>query len=763
MQVRRNRSALLACTATAVLSLAAAAFAQSAPADTASGAAASETALSPIIVKGKRVGQTGTVADTPLATATNAEAIAKNEITSIADLGNTTEPGVDFLKSEGGVVIRGLGGPRVLTTIDGIPIPYLSNSARSGGPSTMTNGNGGADSFDFSSLSAVDILRGADSSRAGSGALAGALLLRTLEPEDLIAEGRDWGGVSKLIYDSEDNSFGGSAAIAKRFDNTSVLFQGGYKTGHETENKGSVDAIGAARTEANPADFDQYNLLFKLRQQLEGGHTVGITGERFSREITTDLKTLQGGLVGTSRRYAIGDHWGHDDSQRDRVSLDYRFASQNVDSIIDEARASIYWQRLVKNAGAEGTRLAAPAIGPWYRDNELEESSVGFTGSATSRFETGTLSHEVTIGGSIASFSAEQYLTGRDACVVNPAIPGCGSLHSNQADMPLVDGTRLGIYLDDRIAFGDSGFALTPGVRFDWHDYNPKLTPQYAANPGFPIGGLPAGNDGSRVTPKLLATYQATPSIELFAQWSMAYRAPTVDELYLDFANPASGYAVLGNANLKPETGQGFELGTNLGDDMFGGRVALFHNRYRNFIDTQTQFGHPSFPAFVQTNINRDKVEISGIEMKAHKYFDNGFNLHGALAYAYGKDKTTGEFIRSVAPFKAVVGFGYQQENWGTDLSLVASAGMRDDGVANTFDAPGYGVTNLTGWWEPEQFAGLRIQAGVYNLFDKTYFNAVKVKDINPNAVPSDMNSVQTKDFYSEAGRTFKISLTQRF
>lgn len=746
MQARRSRSALLACTALAVLSLSTGAVAQ----DAANGAAATgeSTNLQAVVVKGKRVGRTGTVSDTPLATQTTAAEIAKKDIDSIQDLGKLTEPGVDFLKSEGGVVIRGLGGPRVTTLVDGIPLPFLSNAARAGGPSTTTNANGGGDSFDFSSLSGIDVLRGADSSRAGSGALGGALVVRTLEPEDLIGEGRDWGGVAKLTFDGEDTSFGGSAAVAKRFDNTSVLFQGGYKRGHETRNNGTVDTVGPTRTKANPADFDQNNLLFKVRHEVEGGHTIGLTAERFERDLESDLKTLQGATTSSSRVWKIGDHWGQDDTQRDRVSLDYRFLSPDADTLIDEAQASLYWQRLVKNAGSVGTRVGTYA-GPWMRDNEIEENAIGLTGSATSRFDTGTLSHELTFGGNVAFFGAEQYLAGRDVCVTNPALGGCSNLHSNQADMPKIDGSRLGIYVDDRIAFGDSGFALTPGVRFDWYDYNPKLTPEYAVNPGYnPATGLPAGSDGSRFSPKLLATYQATSDIELFAQWSMAYRAPTVNELYLNFANPASGYAVLGNPNLKPETGQGFEIGANLGDDDFGGRVALFHNRYRNFIDTVRGPGTATYPIFVDSSFNRDRVEISGIEVKAHKAFENGFNVHGAFAYAYGKDTGANEFLRSVAPLKAIVGVGYEQENWGTDLSLVASAGMRDDKNAKTFDAPGYGVTNLTAWWEPEQTEGLRIQAGIYNLFDKTYYNAVGMKDVDTATPPANNNTLQPVKYY---------------
>ncbi|MGO7998496.1 hypothetical protein ACC734_40220, partial [Rhizobium ruizarguesonis] len=64
----------------------------------------------------------------------------------------------------------------------------------------------------------------------------------------------------------------GSAAAAKKIGNTSILFQGGYRKGHERENMGNNDVYGRYRTESDPDDFDQHNLLFKLRQEFEGGH-----------------------------------------------------------------------------------------------------------------------------------------------------------------------------------------------------------------------------------------------------------------------------------------------------------------------------------------------------------------------------------------------------------------------------------------------------------------------------------------------------------
>src|SRR5690606_26118096 len=145
------------------------------------------------------------------------------------------------------------------------------------------------------------------------------------------------------------------------------------------------------------------------------------------------------------------------------------------------------------------------------------------------------------------------------------------------------------------------------------------------------------------------------------------------------------------------------------------GKLTVFHNRYRNFIEGYQVSSAP----LIMSWRNIGEVEISGVELKARKDFANGFYLSGALAYAYGKNKTDDTILSSVAPFKAIVGIGYERENWGVDLTGIFAGHMREDGpqvdpqtgsAYETFDAPGYGIANLTGWWEPEQVKGLRIQ-----------------------------------------------------
>ncbi|WP_343315927.1 TonB-dependent hemoglobin/transferrin/lactoferrin family receptor [Brucella sp. BE17] len=687
--------------------------------------------LKTVVIKGVRTSK-GSVTDTPLASTTTADQISKQDINTLKDIGNTTEPGVAVNSTTGSVNIRGLEGNRVLTTIDGIAIPYLEAYVRSAV-------SGGSDAYDLSSLSTFDVLYGADASRVGGGAMGGALALKTLEPADLLAPGKAFGGIAKLTYDGSDKSFIGSAAVAQKIQNTSVLFQGSYKRGHEVQNTGDVGGYGSARTEANPRDYDRSNLMFKLRQELEGGHTVGLTAERNRLDADTDKYSDAGT---TYDNKTLRDN---QQNKRDRISLDYRYEAQSEDALVNNAFATLYWQRIERSYETNGTRISS-LRGPYSRKYNLEEERYGATGYTNLDFDTGTLSHSLTIGGDVSFSKYKQQLTGADNCTRGTATPMeqmfvCPYLHINQKDTPDVDATRFGMFVEDRIEIGDTPFAITPGIRYDWYKFKPDSESGYA------------DSTGNRFSPKIRASWQAMPELELFAQFSTTYKSPEIDQLYVTYLSAT--YGTIGNPDLDPETGYGFDIGANFGNQNTGGRITAFVNRYSSFIDTITT-RTDDYPDGLTTFRNLNKARIAGIELKAHHYFNNGINIHGAVSYAKAMNLDDNIPLSSSQPLKGVVGVGYDTENWGADASVVM-AGYLNQTIStrsgmSSRRLPGYGIVNLTGWWEPEQIKGMRLQAGVYNLFDKQYYNAMEVNSVS-----------NVTEFYSEAGRNFKISLTQKF
>ena len=702
--------------------------AQTAPATSSSAAApAGESEQKPTVA---------TRAKTVVTTRITREELDADQITDLRDIGRLT-PGASFSNSTGGFNIRGLDRNRVLTTIDGIRVPWLEDGAR--------GVQGGIASFDLNTLSQIDLIKGSDSSVFGSGALGGVAALRTLEPEDLIEPGKNWGGVSKGGYDSRDESWSVDQALAARFDDTYFMVQGGYRNGHEMDNKGNLSVFDSTRTSPNPTDYDQESLLAKLKHRFDGGHTFGLTGEYFNREDDVDDRTAP---TTDTTQYVPGSAKRDELTRRERISANY---SYDGGGFFDAADAVVYWQRQQLGDDFSGVRLTAP-LGDYRRDNTREEETYGISGSVLKEFDTGNLSHAVSFGGELFASEASSYSKGEDSCGPGPFPPfhSCNFLHSNQADMPVVDGTTLGLFVQDEISFFDGRFRLTPGLRYDWYEQRPQETAGYEDNPNYD-GTLPPSSSDDAFSGKLRAEYDLRENVTVYAQWAQAFRAPSANELYLDYGGPGT-YLRLGNPDLKPETSNGFEIGALLGDDRFGGSISAFYNRYKNFIDGGEAVPSAEYPLGITPTINRPDVEIYGLELSAHyKHFTGWHGWAQAGAYV-GRDIEEDLHLNTIPAAKAILGVGYATENWGTDLIFTAAA-ARNDVENERSKTPSYTLLDFTGWWSPAQLPGLTLRAGVYNIFDETYYeDGLDLAD-----------TVTNKEYFTEPGRNFRFSATYKF
>jgi hemoglobin/transferrin/lactoferrin receptor protein len=765
--VGRYRGALRLGVALGALGLGgAAAFAQSAP-DTTAPVQPSDPALqlAPIPVTGAAAEEQPAWTDS-----TGREELDQRFVRSWTDLGRRVDAGVNFNRANDSINIRGLDGDRVLTTLDGIRLPYLNDGAR--------EVRGGLSSFDFDSLSKVEVIRGADSSRYGSGALGGVLALRTFDPEDLLVDGQDYGGIAKFGYQGDDDSVGGSAAVAGRIaTDTTLMLQGGFRIGHELDNRGNVGGYGADRTKPNPDDYDQQNILVKLAHHFEGGHRLSFTGEYFRRQDNLDIRTDQG----PGESYLIGHDDGIERTERKRASIDYDYTAPKSGGLLDQAHLTLYWLETERVDGNDGLRSVDSRAGiipgdpfqygypsgRYERRNRIEETLWGLNGEAGRTIDLAGLPNRLTLGGEYYHIGVEQHSGGVDNCptppTTRPAIFGprlCDFLHSNQADMPEVQGNTVGLYAEDEIALLDGRVKITPGLRLDWYELNPQETAAYRdnANVGPNGGDLPPSSSDSALSPKVLVSWQALEEVTFYAQWAKGFKAPTADQLYLNYGGTGT-YLRLGNPDLKPETSSGYEIGARLGDDDLGGSITWFDNWYRNFIDAvdvdPESVGVPSgtYPLGVSAYENRARVRIYGIEAAAHWRFGDGWRSWASLAWAVGRDEGEDIYLNSVPPLRAIVGLGYDAASWGADASVTMATKRDKVEEDSQFKAPGYAIVDLTGWWEPERLNGVRIQAGVFNLFDRKYYDALNIPD----------SPTQPLRYYTEPGRSVRVNLTYKF
>lgn len=702
----------------------------------------------------------GALLNGPTTTRVTRQELDREQVQNLTDLANRVEAGITFNRQNNSLNIRGLDGARVLTTIDGIRQPFLID--------TRIN-RGAQNAFDFDSLSTLDLLRGGSgASTLGSGALGGALAVRTLDPEDLLRNGRSYGALAKTGYDSTDRAWFGSAAAAARMGNTSVLLQGGFRDGHEIDNKGNVKTIGATRTAPNPGDFNQYSFLGKIYQEV-GEHRFGLTGEFFKRADRTQIRNNTVSLTGNFRP---GSYESGEDVERNRVSLSYDYKLPGA--FIDEAHATLYWQRLKRNDITNAWRYTS-IIGPYARNNQNEENSYGFNGYLLKNFQTGMASHRLMLGTELRMSSLEQYSAGVDNCPARPAsgvftgaLTTCNNLHTNQADQPKVDGKLVGLYAHDEIGLIDNRLRITPGVRFDWYEEVPQNTPAYFAGGSRPTS-LPPSSSDSGWSPRIRLEYDILKNapwvkdVTVFAQWAKTFRAPTADELYGRFGGPAT-YLRTGNPNLRPEIGNGIDVGMRFGDKQLGGSITYFHTNYRNFIDTyQIQaagVGGLYQQGGIQGYRNINRAEIQGVEINGQYAFAPNWLVRGSFAYTRGQNKDDDSFLNSIPPVQGIVAVAYGTDRWGAEVSA-KMAGKRDD-VSTTattppttgFKAPGYALFNASAWWRPApEIADLEFQIGVYNIFDRKYWDAVNVPLSRP----------QARDYYSEPGRTVKATMKYQF
>lgn len=718
--------------------------------------AADPVVLDQITVQGEQ--QAAPLLQGPTTTTTTRAQLDRQQIQSLTDLSNRVEAGITFNRQNGSLNIRGLDGARVLTTIDGIRQPFLVD--------TRVN-RSGTNAFDFDSLSSLDLLRGGSgASTLGGGALGGALAVRTLDPEDLLRNGRSYGALAKTGYDSTDRAWFGSGAVAARMGNTSVLLQGGFRNGHEIDSKGNLKSIGATRTAPNPADFNQYSFLGKIYQQVGEAHRFGLTAELFKRADRIQTRTSTVSLTGNFRP---GAHETGEDVERNRVSLSYDYRQPG--GFLDEANATLYWQRLKRNDLVTAWRYTS-IIGPYGRDNENEENAYGFNGYAVKNFQTGAASHRLTFGTELRMSSLEQYSSGVDNCPARPAsglyagaFTTCNNLHTNQADQPKIDGKLVGLYAHDEIGLLDNRLRVTPGIRFDWYEERPQATPAYSLGGSNPVG-LPPSSSDSAWSPRIRLEYDIlrnapwVKDVTVFAQWAKSFRAPTANELYGRFGGPGT-YLRTGNPTLRPEVGNGVDVGLRFGDKQLGGSITYFHTNYRNFIETY-QVAPPG-GLYPQNGIigfrNIPRAEIQGVEINGQYAFAPNWLVRGSFAYTRGRNQTDDTFLNSIPPVQGILAIAYGTERWGAELSTKL-AGKRDDVAATAgtnagFKAPGYAIFNATAWWRPlPQIADLEVQVGVYNIFDRKYWDAANV----PTGVLA-----QARDYYSEPGRTVKATVKYQF
>ncbi len=628
-----------------------------------------------------------------------------------------------------GFRIRGIGGNRVLTQVDGIRIPD--------GFSFGAQITGRGEYVDLGIVRSVEILRGPASALYGSDGLAGAVSFQTSDPEDLLADGRSVTGMLRAGFDSSSDEFTETARVAGRSGAWSALVSYTRRDGGELENQGRTDANDATRTIPNPQDTRSNAVLGKIVFAPSDAHRFRLAAEYGDSRIFTDV--LSG------RSATVLDIYGRDTTERRRVSLDWRY---NGGGAIDFAQIAVYWQDSENYQFTFEDR--EPAVDR-TRINTFDNRVIGASGEARASFATGPIGHNIVFGGDISRTHQEGLRDG--------TVPPAGETFPTRA-FPETNYTLAGLFLGDEIAFGGGAFTLHPAVRFDHYDLNALDDPLL---PGF----AGADQSGSRVTPRIGAVWQLGRGISLYGNYAQGFKSPApgqVNQFFQNLTSPFFSYVSLPNPDLRPETSETWEAGIRYRGSIVSASLTGFVGRYDDFISQEQIGGTGSLvDPIIYQFINLNRVEIEGIEGRAGLAFPSGFTADFAFAWATGDvvqpDGTTAP-LSSIDPLKVVLGVGYRAPGgrFGGNLylthadrkSLGSTIGIC---AGDCFRPASSTVLDATAFFRFNDNFTLR--AGLFNITDESYAYWSDVVGLSATSA--------AVDAYTQPGRNFRVSLTARF
>ncbi|WP_372964462.1 TonB-dependent receptor plug domain-containing protein [Marinobacter sp.] len=579
----------------------------------------------------------------------------------------------------GNPVIRGLKKESVVMLVDGVRL----NSAQPQGAI--------ASLADMSLLDTVEVVKGPASVLHGTGAMGGAINLRT--PEATFSEQAETHGRFSGSMGTVDSSLAGGALLELSSKNHALVLGGAAKDvdNYETpdgdiENSGFRSESFLAKYAFRVTDMQKISLNLQHHEDLDvwyPGSAKSGPGGNGTLTIHSPRQTRTLAELGYEAGIASGTL---------KVSI-YR---QEVDR---EIRA--WWD---------------------FKERNQVWNDVSFR---TDGFKTQYLlpvgnNHLVTVGAEGWEMTGDP-----ERFTYNPAMSD-----NAVANSPFREGEieSRGLFIQDDIMAGNWNIQL--GARYD------KVTgdAQVVGN------GLAAITEGLKNTTETLswsagAIYAFNDMLNPYLNIGTAYRAPDMRERFED-ASRGDGYFHQGNPQLDPEKSTSAEVGLKGRGRLGQYQVAVFYTRIDDFIAGRvTGQRHAQNNLPIKQTENLDEVTIYGTEagfampLEALSNLAPAIDLDGSVTWLRGENKQDDEPLYQVPASELTLGLGQQGRpgfNWHGQVRAVAKQDRTADIFSNGTEnaTPGYTTVDIELGWDfgaIGSLSALEVAIEGNNLLDKRY------------------------------------------
>lgn len=581
------------------------------------------------------------------------------------------------------ISLRGQGRENTTLLLDGARQNYSS-------------GHDGVFFIDPALLIGVEAVRGPASAIYGSGASGGVVSFRTASAHDLLEDSESWGYSLGAGYRSVDEETRGSASVYGRAGTADFL------ASVSARSSGDI-SLGSGNN--LPADDESFSSLIKIGNDFGDGLRAELSWQNFSGDVTEPNNGQ--GNAGVGSQNALVDK----DITADNLTLTALISPGTIDWL--DLELTLY-----RNETGVDERETVSG-----RQLRRDLETVGIRGDQRFEFNLGAYEAGLTVGG-------EYYEDSQDGFDSNDPTGTRGG--APDADSQFTAGWAQ-LELDGPAPFGLPGRVIVlPGVRYDEFETS---TPSSAA----------VSSDA--VSQRLGLTYAPTDTFNVFVSWGEAFRAPSINELYLDgthfsFPHPILGAPVfvsndfIANPDLLPEEtetveiGFGVDLADRVGVDRLDLRASWYETEAENLIDLSVDFAFdgscfapPFLPCTAGTtqSSNVGSAELSGYEIQA-SFAEGPFSLDASLTGIDGKDAQSGDPIGSLAPTRLFVDGRWSFDQYRLILGgRIEAAGEYDEPLDPAEHRAGYVVTDVYARWRPFAEHGLSLNAGVENLLDHDY------------------------------------------
>lgn len=581
------------------------------------------------------------------------------------------------------IALRGQGRENTTLLLDGARQNYSS-------------GHDGVFFIDPALLVGVEAVRGPASAIYGSGASGGVVSFRTANAHDLLDDGESWGYSLGAGYRSVDEETRGSASVYSRAGTADFLASVSARSSGDIS-LGSGNDL--------PADDESFSSLIKIGNDFGDGLRAELSWQSFSGDVTEPNNGQ--GNAGVDSLNALVDK----DITADNLTLTAAIAPSTIDWL--DLELTVY-----RNETGVDERETVSG-----RQLRRDLETVGIRGDQRFEFNLGAYEAGLTVGG-------EYYEDSQDGFDSDDPDGTRGG--APDADSQFTAGW-VQLELDGPAPFGLPGrMIVLPGVRYDEFETS---TPSSAA----------VSNDA--VSQRLGLTYAPIDTFNVFVSWGEAFRAPSINELYLDgthfsFPHPILGAPIfvsndfIANPDLLPEEtetleiGFGVDLADRVGVDRLDLRASWYETEAENLIDLSVDFAFdgscfapPFLPCTAGTtqSSNVGSAELSGYEIQA-SFAEGPFSLDASLTGIDGKDAQSGDPIGSLSPTRLFVDGRWSFDQYRLILGgRIEAAGEYDEPLDPAEHRAGYVVTDVYARWRPFAEHGLSLNAGVENLLDHDY------------------------------------------